>query len=313
MARINEEGRINDHTYLIDGVHAGISRGYALYLLKSEDGGTCLIDAGTKDSAPIIYEKLKILDAWPVDKIIFTHSHWDHTQGIGFLRRKAAEAGFPPEVFASQKAAPYLADQSYNICFREDQAPFDPIADVTGLEDGDRIRVGRDLTVAILDTPGHMVDHISIWDEPAGTLFVGDSIGMKWSDRLIVPNPNSELWNEKDFLKAVHLFKSLDPEALCLAHFGCLNGEDARRFLDETVSYYHRWMEIFSAHTESLEDLPRLIPVFWEKIYGHIPEEHRPFIQPDLAEAVRLAAGAYVAQYTRKTAASEFHPFSHRE
>ena len=88
MVMIRKEGKIDGHTYLIDAVHQGVSRGHAVYLIKTSDGGTCLIDTGTKDSAKVIYEKLKTLDAWPVERIIFTHSHWDHTQGIGFLREK---------------------------------------------------------------------------------------------------------------------------------------------------------------------------------------------------------------------------------
>ena len=75
-----------------------------VYLLKSKNGGTCLIDGGTKDSAPLIYDKLKDFNAWPVDRIIITHSHWDHTQGVGFLREKAAETGHSIEIMASEKA-----------------------------------------------------------------------------------------------------------------------------------------------------------------------------------------------------------------
>ncbi len=48
MAMIRKEGKIDGHTYLIDAVHQGVSRGHAVYLLKSSDGGTCLIDSGTK-------------------------------------------------------------------------------------------------------------------------------------------------------------------------------------------------------------------------------------------------------------------------
>ena len=93
MTAIREPGPINDSTYLIDAVHAGISGGYAVYLLKSQTGGTCLIDAGSKASAPLIYDKLKEFDALPVERIIITHSHWDHTQGVEFLREKASESG----------------------------------------------------------------------------------------------------------------------------------------------------------------------------------------------------------------------------
>jgi glyoxylase-like metal-dependent hydrolase (beta-lactamase superfamily II) len=298
MALIRQEGQINEHTYLIDAVHRGIPRGHAVYLLKSIDGGTCLIDSGTKDSAKVIYEKLKTLDAWPVKKIVITHSHWDHTQGLGFLREKATEIDKLPEVFASEKAGPFLADQSFNIFFGSEEAPYDNIDRVLPLKDGQSIEVGRDLTVKIIGTPGHMVDHISVWDETTGNIIVGDAFGMKWGDDLIVPNPNSPFWNEKDFRRSLDLLKSLKAKTICLAHFGCLSGLDAQRFPDDSLSMYERWMEILSQNPERLEDIPFLVDLLWEKIYHYIPAKFRALVQPGLTEAVDLASRAYAQQHS---------------
>jgi glyoxylase-like metal-dependent hydrolase (beta-lactamase superfamily II) len=298
MALIRQEGPINEHTYLIDAVHRGIRRGYAVYLLKSRDGGTCLIDAGTKDSAKIIYENLITLEAWPVEKIIITHSHWDHTQGIGFLREKAAEIGKLPEIFASEKAGPFLVDQSFNIFFSQEEAPYDNIDRVFPLKDGQFIEVGRELTIKIIGTPGHMADHISVWDETTGNIIVGDAFGMKWGDGLIVPNPNSPFWNEKDFRRSLDLLKSLEPKTICLAHFGCLSDLDAQRFPDDSLLMYERWMEILYQNSGKLEDIPFLVDRLWEEVYSHIPSEFRALVQPGLTDAVDLAARAYARQHT---------------
>lgn len=297
MALIREEGPINEHTYLIDAVHRGIRGGYAVYLLKSGYGGSCLIDAGTKDSARVIYEKLMALESWPVKKIIITHSHWDHTQGIGFIREKAAEIDKRPEVFASERAGPFLADQSFNIFFSTEEAPYDNIQQVFPLKDGQFMEVGRDLSVKIIATPGHTEDHISVWDETTGNVIVGDAFGMKWGDDLIVPNPNSPYWNEKDFRRSMDLLKSLKAKTICLAHFGCLSAVDAQRFPDDSLSIYERWMEIFYEHSGKIEDIPFLVEVLWEKVYPHIPAVFRPLVHPGLTEAVDLAARAYAKQH----------------
>lgn len=296
MVMIRKEGKIDGHTYLIDAVHQGVSRGHAVYLLKSGDGGTCLIDSGTKDSARVIYEKLKILEAWPVERVIITHSHWDHTQGLGFLREKAAETGKIPEVFASEKAGPFLEDQSFNICFGADQAPYDNVDGVLPLKNGQSIEVSRDVKLQIVETPGHMVDHISIWEENTGNLFVGDAIGMKWGDRLIVPNPNSHFWNEKDFLNSIGVIKALEPRRICLAHFGCLTGPEALSFLDETVSFYEKWMEIFYKNSGRLDDIPFLVDRIWEEVYPPVLQGFKDLVLPGLTDAVELAAGAYAKQ-----------------
>jgi len=297
MPQIRDEGQINNHTYLIDAIHEGMRRAHAVYLLKSRDGGTCLVDSGTKDSATVICQKLKALEAWPVDRIIFTHSHWDHTQGIGYLRQKAEEDGCELQVLASEKAMPYLADQSYNVCFGTDQMPYLNIEDVKGLKGGQQIEIGADLTIAIIDTPGHMVDHISIWDESTGNVMVGDAIGMRWTDNLIVSNPNSTFWRERDFLDSIDTLKSLDIQTIGLSHFGLITGDDAQNFLDDTVDMYRKWMAVFSDHMDKLDDIPFLVKLLLEEAYSHLPDRLKGLIQPGLMEAVEMGATAYAKQH----------------
>lgn len=293
MAMIRDEGWINPNTYLIDAVHEGMSRAHAVYLLRGGNGGTCLIDSGTKSSASVIYDKLKALDAWPPDRIIFTHSHWDHTQGIEFLRKKAAETNDSLNVLASEKAMPYLKDQSYNICFGTDQMPYLDIEDVSSVKDGDTITLDEDFAVTIVATPGHMVDHISIYDETNSSVYVGDAIGMKWSPVLLVSNPNSTFWNEEDYRKSISTIKDLNVETIGLSHFGCLLGDDAKAFLDESVSTYEKWMDIFDRNRDRIDDIPFLVGVLWKEVYPAVPERIQELATPGFTEAVEMAANAY--------------------
>jgi glyoxylase-like metal-dependent hydrolase (beta-lactamase superfamily II) len=295
---IREEGWINPNTFLIDAVHEGMSRIHAMYLLKSSDGGTCLIDAGTKSSASVIYETLKTLDAWPPDKIILTHSHWDHTQGLVYLRKKAAETGDALNVFASEKAMPYLKDQSFNICFGTDQMPYLDIDDVGSVKGGDVITLGDDFSVTIVDTPGHMVDHISIYDEKNSTILVGDAIGMKWSPELLISNPNSTFWSEKDYRESIATIKRLNVETIGLTHFGCLVGEEANTFLDESVSTYEKWMDVFGRNKDRLDDLPFIVGNLWEEVYPDVPKKLRVLVDPGLTEATGMAVNAYKSRNT---------------
>ncbi|NQU63173.1 MAG: MBL fold metallo-hydrolase [SAR324 cluster bacterium] len=293
MTANRQEGQINPHTYLIDAVHDDIQGAYAAYLLKSREGKTCLIDAGTKDSVTIIYQRLQQWNAWPLDMIILTHSHWDHTQGVEFLQERAQKMGHHIDVMASEKAIPYLEDQSYNTCFNPDQAPFLNIPGVTGLKNGDQIELGPDLRLRIIDTPGHMPDHISILDETNKNLFTGNAIGMKWADAFIVPNPNSTFWQEKQFYNSIETIKTLDLESICLGHFGCLQGDEARTFPDETLEMYKQWMAVFKRNQHKLDDIPYLIKTLIVEVYDHVPEEYHELVAISLTEAVGFAAGVY--------------------
>ncbi len=293
MTAIRQEGQINPNTYLIDAVHGGVSGGFAVYLLKSRDGKNCLIDAGTKESASVIYDRLRQFNAWPLDMIILTHSHWDHTQGVGFLREKADESGHVIDVMASEKASPYLADPSYNTCFNLDQAPFLSIPDATGLKNNEQIDLGSDLRLRIIDTPGHMIDHISVLDETNKHIFTGDAIGMKFIDEFIVPNPNSEFWDEKGFFDSIETLKTLDIEGIGLGHFGCLQGAEARSFPEETLEMYKRWMDVFRRNTDKLDDILFLIKILLMEVYSHIPQELHVLLANSLVGAVGLAAAAF--------------------
>lgn len=200
-------------------------------------------------------------------------------------------------MLASEKALPYLKDQSYNACFETDQDPFLSIEEVKPLKDGDQIDLGADISLKIFETPGHMIDHISILDQTNRNIFVGDAIGIKWADNFMLCNPNSPYWKEEDYLRTIDILKGVDYDTLCLSHFGCVTGDEARQILNESVSIYRQWMEIFSENSEKINDVPFLIDLMWERVYSHIPKLYQELLLPGLTDAVEMAARAYKANH----------------
>jgi glyoxylase-like metal-dependent hydrolase (beta-lactamase superfamily II) len=293
MAAIRKKERINENTFLIDTVHEGVRGGYSVYLIKSSDGRHCLIDGGTKPSAPLIYNRLKELGGWPVQKIVVTHSHWDHTQGIAYLREQAARTGDHIDVLASEKALPYLKDQSYNVCFGSDQDPFLNVEDIIPLNDGDRVEAGRGISLTIIDTPGHMEDHISILDRQSKNLFVGDAIGTKWADEFMLCNANSPYWDEDAFFKSIERLRTIEFETVSLSHFGCITGDEAGQLLEESVDVYRRWMAVFSENRAKIDDVDFIIDRLWERCYAHITGRYKEVLRPTMIDSVRMVAGSY--------------------
>ena len=73
MGYINQPGKINENTWLIDAVMKNtegnrVHNGYAAYLIKTEDDVNCLINAGARTGAESIYKRLKSLRAWPPNR-----------------------------------------------------------------------------------------------------------------------------------------------------------------------------------------------------------------------------------------------------
>ena len=81
MVYINSEGKINENCYLLDGMLMGLPKFLSIYIIEN-NGMRLMIDAGEAIKARKIVKKLKDFGLYPIDKIVVTHSHWDHTQGI---------------------------------------------------------------------------------------------------------------------------------------------------------------------------------------------------------------------------------------
>ena len=263
-------------------------------MIKTKNGKNCLINPGSRSGARSIYKKLKELKAWPLDMIIITHSHWDHTQGVIFFRKKAEEEKTSPiKVLASEKAIPFLNNQSYNQCFvKEDYySDYLDISGVSPLKNKEKIRLSDEFLLEILETPGHMEDHIAVHDKRNNALFVGDTPGNHWFLDLYVCSANSIYWKEKDYLESMKKICSFDLDYLCIAHFGVFTGEDIPRFIDKSVSMYREWMKVFDQNSNKLDDIHFLLDELWKTIYKDFFD--RPDLKKHLENSVITAIKYY--------------------
>lgn len=249
MTAIREQARLNQNTVLIDYGLFGVLGGGAVYLIEGEK--KCLIDAGPHKEASRIYKVLKELGAFPLDMIILTHSHWDHSQGVSFWRDKAAAYNKDIEIMASENAIPLLEDQSWNDV--HGQKNLKSIKDVTPVKDGDSLDLG-DISLRIMDVPGHCKDDIAILDEKSKNLFVGDAIGVKTGDQFSIPPFQPPFWDKDKFYQSVDKIKAVDYDSLCLAHFGYIYGDEAQGYLDEAIYTYELWWRLFEDNVDNLDD-----------------------------------------------------------
>ena len=85
---------------------------------------------------------------WPVEQVVLTHNHYDHT---AMLPRVRAE--FHPKVFA----------------FSPNTEGVDCL-----VRDGDTVKMG-DAYFEVIHTPGHSSDSICLFNQAEGVLFAGDT------------------------------------------------------------------------------------------------------------------------------------------
>ncbi len=238
MVFINSEGRFNENSYMIDGNIYEMKGGLSLYVIDN-GGERMLIDTSTEDQAEYIVTKMKEFGIFPIQKILLTHSHWDHMQGVGEIIKLMG--GIDVEVLASEKAIENLKDPRYmNDPF---DVPAKPVKDVTPLREGDLIDLNG-LKLRIVNLFGHSMDSIAILDEKNNNLFVGDAIKRKDFDTfspLFMPPDFNELALLNTFQKLRDMGNRLN--SLSLSHYGIWTDEDCHKLLGEMEPLHHKTKE----------------------------------------------------------------------
>jgi glyoxylase-like metal-dependent hydrolase (beta-lactamase superfamily II) len=105
------------------------------------------------------------------------------------------------------------------------------------IKEGDKINLG-DISILILETPGHTKCSLSFFLEESKVLFTSETIGVLMNSGKLVP---AFVISYEDSLKAVERCRSLNPEHIIVPHTGILKHGIKETFFDnakkEMVTY----------------------------------------------------------------------------
>ncbi|TFG07459.1 MAG: MBL fold metallo-hydrolase [Promethearchaeota archaeon] len=234
MLFLNSERRFNDNSYLIDDMIFRLPGQLSIYVIEN-NGLRMMIDAGVELSARKIIKKLKNFDLFPIHKILLTHSHFDHVQAVGKLKKLMK--GIDVEVLASEKAISNLKNPEkmnqyfgYNV---------DPISNVTPLHEGDIIDL-KGLQLEIFNFFGHTQDSIAVFDKKNRNIFVGDAIIDKLDHDTMMPEFVPPDFNESQYLKTLEKLGNMkdDLNSISFAHFGVWKDIDFKKFIDKVREFH---------------------------------------------------------------------------
>ena len=234
VTHINSEGKFNENSYLIEGLVLGLPKFLGLYIIE-KDGMRLMIDAGEALKARKIVKTLKEFGLYPIHKLVLTHSHWDHAQGVVKLQQLMKDTEF--EILVSANAVKNLRDPSkLNESYEFEVYPLE---NVTPLKEGDLIDVNG-LELEIINLFGHTMDSIGIINRNTKNIFVGDAIINKLDrDAFFVPIMPPE-FNEKELLKSFEKLRKMknDLNSISLGHFGVWTNTDYEQIVDQMESLY---------------------------------------------------------------------------
>lgn len=207
-----EHGKAFDLGHYIQRITAPNSgpytfRGTNTYLIGKKS--LAIVDPGP-DEDKHLDALMTAVDGRPVDAIVITHSHLDHTP---LTNRLKAATGAP--VFAQGSHKPYraLSEDETKLLGRSADLDFQP--DQT-LDNGSLIQ-GTDWQLETILTPGHTANHVAFSVHGTDMLISGDHV-MGWSTTVVAPPDGSMA----DYLRSLEVLLKR-PESLYLpGHGDCI-------------------------------------------------------------------------------------------
>ncbi len=239
MVIINSEGKYDDNYYLIDAMTMGMQKFLSIYIIE-HNGMRVMVDVGETLKVRKILKKLKDLGLYPIHKLVITHSHWDHAQGLSKLINSMKESEV--EVLAAENAVDNLRHPEKMIVgFEgfEEVYPFE--GEITPLKEGDIIDING-LGLEVLNFFGHTMDSIGLFDKTNRNIFIGDAIMDRLDQDAFFVSIMPPDFHEEELLKTFNKLRDMKNEldSISLAHFGVWKGDHFKQILNEMEDLYFK-------------------------------------------------------------------------
>lgn len=185
-----------------------------------------------------------IADAGKVFAIVVTHHHPDHASGSLDLAEMTGA-----KVMGSRKLIErFLMDESW-----------------VPLDDGSVIEAD-DVSLEIIETPGHASDHICLWLASERALFSGDLILGEGTTVISPPDGNLS-----DYLQSLERVAALYPDRIYPGHFG--HRDDASSWIDWYLNHRReREQQILAVLEGGAVSVPEIVEV----VYRDYPANLHP-------------------------------------
>ena len=240
-------GKIIDDLYMV-GPPA-----MPVYLLDGEK--PAIFDAGLAFLGKIYADGIRqVLGRRNLHYCFLTHSHFDHCGSVAVLKKefsglkvvaseKAKNVLGRPNALALIRKLTQAAEQmakSIGIELAEFER-FEPFeVDVT-LKDGEFIALSPDLTVQVLETPGHTRDCLSYFIPQKKVLLCSEAAGVPDTAGYVV---SEALVDFDQYYESMRRLSEVEYEVLCLGHRQALNGQDANNYFQKSMTHCRDFLNL---------------------------------------------------------------------
>ena len=230
-------------------------------------GEPVLFDPGVSAFGPMYLKELAARFGARVREsllMLLTHSHFDHCGAAPYLLRAipAARIGCSPhaaDVLQKEKAIALISkfNADYEERMQEElrgqDTSFTALPISLRLSEGDIIKLAG-ATFAVFETPGHTKDCLSyLWCEK-GILFAGEAAGVYTDGEF----HSVFLSDYVSYIASIRKIMTLQPDALCVAHAGVLEGsarvaDYLQAVLKAAESYREKLEKSLEKHSDDVD------------------------------------------------------------
>ena len=216
-------------------------QGDAAFLI--DDGKTAIMyDSGFAFTGETVAKKIKAsLGDRELDYIFLTHSHYDHALGVVYAKKMFPRA----KIVAFEYAAKIFEKPSARAVMRELDRKYASSCGVFDYEDlidelsvdisvcdGDVIAAG-DMSFEVLSLPGHTKCSVGYYCREKKLLLGCETLGVFDGVSDIVP---SYLVGYAMTMDSIQRVRSLEIDGIVVPHYGLIEGDTARLYLEKSYS-----------------------------------------------------------------------------
>jgi 2-aminobenzoylacetyl-CoA thioesterase len=247
---INTTGPVADHFYI-----SGLSQ-YPVHLLDCRR--PVLFDAGVTCAGKLYTDAIRsVLGARQPELLFISHVHWDHCGAVSRLKEafpalKVAASPTAAEILRRPRALELMGKLNEGVKAivagfpgidpsRVADEPFRPFEVDMELTEGQIFELDDNLTVHVMETPGHTRDHLSYYIPEKKILIASEASGCLSTAGSIV----SEFLADYDaYFSSLTRLAGLPVDILCQGHRIIFTGpEEVRNFFSRSVSEATRFKD----------------------------------------------------------------------
>lgn len=293
---VDKPGKVTDRIVLLGRKESWV------YLLKGEKEYV-ILGGGMVHIVPDLIEQFKTLkvDEEKIKRIVILHSHFDHCGIVSFFTKRwpwirvvasarAKELLSAPKVIETISFLNQTLIEKYG---REDEAvelglTFNGIDVDDVVKEGDILSCG-DVTMEVIEVPGHSSCSIAIYVREERALFASDAGGIPFGEKIFTA-ANSNFDRYQESLKKMAGYA---PEIYLAEHFGALTGPDGQNFLTKSIDSAEETRRILEESLARTQDVKASTAEMTEEMMAKLPGEILP------KEIISLVVGQMLA-YLKK-------------